>query len=230
MIDYSFNSLEQVFGVGLLPILSKTRTFLNSSFLEKGEYFEELYWAFKTKLVYRRFFGQFGSGSRLLDPMRLTNVANMHIGQQVRINKHIFLLTVRLPGGPVPRLSIEDGCIIGHLNHITCVNEVKIGKRVLTADRVHISDNSHTFLNPTVPIRDQGVTSTGKVEIGEGSWIGENASLLSCTIGKNCVVGANAVVLGNVPDFSVVVGAPARIVRRFDVSSGSWIKVGRDQR
>lgn len=212
-----------------MPILSKTRAFLDSSLLEKGEYFEELYWSLKTQFFYRRFFGQFGSGSRLLDPMRLTNVRNIYIGNQVRINKHVFLLTLKLPDGPVPRLSIEDGCTIGHLNHITCVNEVKIGRRVLTADRVHISDNSHAFLNPDVAIKDQGVMSTGKVQIGEGSWIGENASLLSCTLGRNCVVGANAVVLGNIPDFSVVVGAPARIVRRFDVASRSWIRVGRDQ-
>jgi carbonic anhydrase/acetyltransferase-like protein (isoleucine patch superfamily) len=224
------SSREQVLGVGVRSVLSKTRAFLNSSFLEKGEYFEELYWALKTEFLYRRFFGQFGSASRLLDPMRLTNVRDMYIGNHVRINKHVFLLTVRLPGGPVPRLSIEDGCIIGHLNHITCVNEVKIGSRVLTADRVHISDNSHVFLNPGVAIRDQGITSTGRVQIGEGSWIGENASLLSCTIGKNCVVGSNAVVLGNIPDFSVVAGVPARIVRRFDITSGSWIKVMQDQR
>ncbi len=92
--------------------------------------------------------------------MRLTNVQNIYIGNGVRINKHAFLLTLKLPDGPVPRLTIEDGCIIGHLNHITCVNEVTIGRRVLTADRVHISDNSHTFLNPDVAIRDQGITSS----------------------------------------------------------------------
>jgi acetyltransferase-like isoleucine patch superfamily enzyme len=229
-MDSLYNTSEQVSGVDARPILSKTEKFFNSSFLEKGEYFEELYWALKTRFFYRRFFGELGTGSRILHPMRLTNVQNIYIGNQVRINKHAFLLTVTLPGGPAPRLSIEDGCVIGHMNHITCVNEVKIGKRVLTADRVHISDNSHAFLDPNVAIRDQGIISSGKIEIGEGSWIGENASLLSCTVGRNCVVGSNAVVLGNIPDFCVVVGAPARIVRRYDVTSGSWIRVGRDQK
>ena len=224
-MDQSFSASEPAFETSLSPILIKGRDFLNSSFLEKSESFEELYWALKSRFYYSRFFGGFGTGTRLLKPMRLTNVQNIHIGNQVRINKFVFLLTVKLPGGPVPRLSIEDGCTIGHMNHITCVNEVKIGRRVLTADRVHISDNSHSFLDPTIPIRDQGVVSSGKVHIGDGSWIGENASLLSCTIGKNCVVGSNAVVLGNIPDFSVVVGAPARIVRRFDVTSGTWVRV-----
>ncbi|HTV05390.1 MAG TPA: acyltransferase [Acidobacteriaceae bacterium] len=221
--------LEQDFGAGENPILNKIRAFLNSSFLEKGEYLEELYWALKAQVLYRRCFGQLGSGSRLLDPMRLTNVQNIYIGNGVRINKHAFLLTLKLPRGPVPRLTIEDGCTIGHLNHITCVDKVKIGRRVLTADRVHISDNSHTFLDPGVAIRDQGITSSGPVHIGEGSWIGEGASILSCTIGRNCVVGSNAVVLGNIPDFCVVAGVPARILRRFDATSGSWNRIGLDQ-
>ena len=133
-MDYSSSAGEQVFGVGVRRIFSKTEDFFKSSFLEKGESFEELYWALKTRFFYRRFFGELGSGSRILHPMRLTNVQNIYIGNQVRINKHVFFLTVRLPSGPVPRLSIEDGSIIGHLNHITCVNEVKIGSRVLTAD------------------------------------------------------------------------------------------------
>lgn len=210
-------------------MLNKMRLFLNSSLLEKSEYLEEMYWAFKTQVLYRRYFGQFGKGSRLLSPMRLRNVKNIHIGNGVRINKHVFLLTLKLPDGPMPRLTIEDGCIIGHLNHITCVNEVRIGRRVLTADRVHISDNSHVFLDPHRAIQDQGITSRGKVQIGEGSWIGENASLLSCTIGKHCVVGSNAVVLGDVPDFCVVAGIPARIIRRFDPDSQLWNRVPLDQ-
>jgi acetyltransferase-like isoleucine patch superfamily enzyme len=210
-------------------MLSKIKSLLNSSGIEKGEFLEEMYWAFKTQVWYRRDFGQFGKGSRLLAPMRLRNVQNIYIGNDVRINKHVFFLTLKLPGRPAPRLTIEDGCTIGHLNHITCVNEVKIGKRVLTADRVHISDNSHVFLDPNTPIQDQGVTSSGKVEIGEGSWIGENASLLSCTIGRNCVVGSNAVVLGVIPDFCVVAGIPARIVKRFDPNSRVWNKVPASQ-
>lgn len=206
-------------------LIDKIRNFLRAPFLEKGEYIEELYWRLKTQVLYRRSFGSLGNGSRLLQPMRLKNVHNIYIGDGVRINKHAFLLTLQLPESHAPRLTIEDGCIIGHMNHITCVDEVTLGPRVLTADRVHISDNSHLFLNPEVPIRDQGVMSTGKVSIGEGSWIGENASLLSCSIGRHCVVGSNAVVLSDVPDYSVVVGIPARVIRRFNPDSRRWDRI-----
>jgi hypothetical protein len=60
------------------------------------------------------------------------------------------------------------------------------------------------------------ILSKGRVSIGEGTRIGENASILSCNIGRNCVIGSNAVVVSDIPDCSVAVGAPARIVRRFD--------------
>jgi hypothetical protein len=196
--------------------------FCSYSLLQKFESLAELYWLLKTQLYYWRFFGEIGSHSKLLNPMRLKNVQNVFIGRNVRINKHAFLLTQCLPGNAKPRIVIGDGCVIGHMNHITSVNEVTIGKGVLTADRVHISDNSHIFTDPTVPILEQGITSKGKVSIGDGSWIGENASVLSCRIGKNCVVGANAVVVHDIPDYSVAVGIPARVVRRFDPESQTW--------
>jgi acetyltransferase-like isoleucine patch superfamily enzyme len=124
-----------------------------------------------------------------------------------------------------PRLTIGEGCEIGHLNHITCVNQVRIGAKVLTADRVHISDNHHEFADITLPILEQGVSSRGPVEIGDGTWLGEGVNVLSCRIGRNCVIGANSVVLSDIPDFCVAVGTPARVIKRYDKEKKQWIRV-----
>jgi acetyltransferase-like isoleucine patch superfamily enzyme len=140
----------------------------------------------------------------------------MWIGENVLINRFSFLFTWAPPESENPRLSIGDGCIIGHMNHIACIKEVSIGKHVLTADRVYISDHSHGFSDTTVPIMKQAAVSKGKVKIGDGTWLGESVVVLSCTIGKNCVIGANSVVLSDIPDCSVAVGAPARVIRRLD--------------
>jgi acetyltransferase-like isoleucine patch superfamily enzyme len=156
--------------------------------------------------------------------MRLRNVHNIHIGTNVIINKYAFLLTVQEDKSVVPRLTIGDGCVIGHMNHITCVCAVDIGENVLTADRVFISDHSHAFSDTTVPILKQPVEPKGKVCIGSGTWIGENAAVLSCNIGKNCVIGANAVVLSDIEDYCVAVGAPARVIRRWNPESREWEK------
>jgi len=187
--------------------------------LERAIWF---YWLLKTQIVYRQFLGAIGRHSYIIKPLELFNAKNVFVGNNVTINKYTWLLTSQIPGASAPRMVIGDGCQIGHFNHITCVNSVEIGSKVLTADRVHISDNTHSYEDPFVPIIEQAVASKGPVIIGEGTWLGENVTVLSCRIGRNCVIGANAVVTSDIPDFSVAVGVPARVVKRFNQLSGKW--------
>lgn len=196
----------------------------NYSLFERVEFLSSFYWGLKTHFYYERFFARIGRGSKIIHPLRLRNPQNISIGENVLIHRQAFLLTLKLPDGPQPQLIIQDGCTIGHFSHITCVDELEIGRHVLIADRVHISDNSHIFSDPSTPIIHQGVFSKGKVSIGEGTWIGEGASVLSCRIGKNCVIGANAVVVNDVPDYCVAAGIPARVLRKFNPTSGKWEK------
>lgn len=204
---------------------AKFSKFLDAAPLEKADSLAEFYWLLKTQHWYKRFFGHIGTGSKILNPMRLAEVQCIHIGNQVLVNKGSFLLTKQVNDAELPRMTIDDGTIIGHLNHITCVNDVYIGKKVLTADKVHISDNSHVYGDPQIPIMEQKIQSRGPVVIGDGTWIGENVSVLSCKIGRNCVIGANAVVISDIPDHCVAVGAPAHVVRRFDAESQTWQRV-----
>lgn len=180
------------------------------------------YWLAKTQLYYRPAFARIGRRSRIFQPLKLRNVQNISIGEQVSIASFVWLATYPALANLVPEMVIGEGCQIGHFNHITCVNSVRLGRKVLTADRVHISDNSHSYENPTIPILEQPVVTKGPVEIGDGTWIGENVSVLSCRIGRNCVIGANAVVIKDVPDFCVVAGVPGRVIRQFDPVSGIW--------
>lgn len=208
-----------------MPTLRKIRQFWKSPWLEKTQSVEEFYWALKTRGYYSLFFGKIGAKSKIIQPMRLKNVQNIYLHDDVIINKNAFLLTLQTDPQRVPSMVFGRGSVIGHMNHITCVDSVAIGRQVLTADRVYISDHSHDFCNPHVAIIDQPVLSKGKISIGDGTWIGENAVILSCTIGKHCIVGANAVVLHDVPDYCVVAGIPARIIKRFDPSTDSWERV-----
>jgi acetyltransferase-like isoleucine patch superfamily enzyme len=192
--------------------------------LEKTQSLGAFYWLLKTQFYYRHLFAAIGQKSKIIAPMMLKNVHNIVIGENVIINKYAFLLTLQDDKCVVPRLRIGDGSVIGHMNHITCISEVEIGENVLTADRVYISDHSHGFADPTIPILKQPVVSKGNVSIGSGTWLGENVAVLSCKIGKNCAIGANAVVLNDIPDFSVAVGAPARVIRKWNPGSRKWEK------
>jgi len=180
------------------------------------------YWLAVTQTLYRPAFGAIGGRSRIINPLKMRNMENIFIGRRVTIAQNAWLFTLQTAENRVPKLVIGDGCQIGNFNHITCVNGVTFGDKVLTADRVHISDNSHCYENPAIPILDQPVISKGPVFIGAGTWIGENASVLSCRIGRNCVIAANAVVTKDIPDFCVVAGVPGRVIRQFDPKTGTW--------
>ena len=120
-------------------------------------------------------------------------------------------------GDGKPTLRIGDGTYIGRYAQINAWRNVTIGKNVLIADRVFISDADHNYANPDIPIKLQGDAFVGDVTICDGCWLGVGAVILpGVTIGRNAVVAANAVVTNGVPDRTIVGGIPARVISRSD--------------
>ena len=88
-----------------------------------------------------------------------------------------------------------------------------IGKNTLIASGVHIMSGSkqHTTTDLDTPIKDQGGVFK-KIAIGEDCWIG-NGALIMANIGNKCIVGAGSVITKDIPDYSIVAGNPAKIIR-----------------
>jgi acetyltransferase-like isoleucine patch superfamily enzyme len=198
--------------------------FLSGDPLEMISRLVDYYYLLKSQFYYKRFFGAIGENSRLIRPMRLKNVGNVFLRDNVIINKFAFIITVPAPDAAAPVVVVDSGTIIGHFNHIASVNSVYIGKNVLTADKVYISDHNHQYADIRKPVMDQGTYSNGVVRIGDGSWIGENVCIVSAKIGRNCVVAANSVVTKDIPDYCVAAGIPARVIKRYDHGSDRWEK------
>lgn len=121
-------------------------------------------------------------------------------------------------------LKIGDGCNIGRFNEIFATQSIVIENKVLTAERVYISDNLHNYSDPDIPIMDQPVVQNNTVRIGEGSWIGAGVAVLGANIGKHCVIGSNAVVTHDIPDYSVAAGIPAKVIKHYDFNLKQWVK------
>ena len=91
---------------------------------------------------------------------------------------------------------------------------VEIGDDCIFGPNVAIHSENHVFSDPNTPIRLQGATREG-VRIGRDCWVGEGAVILDgVTIGDGCVIAAGAVVTKDVPDFSIVGGVPAKILKK----------------
>ena len=119
-----------------------------------------------------------------------------------------------------PQISIGNNSHIGSYSHITAINKIIIGNNVLTGTKVLITDNSHGQFRKEeldIPPTQRPLYSKGPVIIDDNVWIGEKVTICSNVhIGKGAIIAANSVVTHNVPEYSMVAGVPARIIKQLN--------------
>jgi acetyltransferase-like isoleucine patch superfamily enzyme len=175
-----------------------------------------------------RRFGSFGDGSIICFPLdALVNEQAIHIGVGTMINTGVTLSAGWMPDQPdLPDrvVSIGDRCLIGGGSSVIGHLSIEIGDDVWTGRNVHITDMNHDYTDIHLPISRQNQPED-PVVIGAGSWLGHGVVVLpGAHIGRHVVIGAGSVVRGEIPDYSVAVGVPARVVRRHDPVQG-WVAV-----
>jgi maltose O-acetyltransferase len=109
-------------------------------------------------------------------------------------------------------IEIGDNSGIGIDCHVT--GPVRIGRDVMMAPEVIVLTSNHRFDRTDVPMREQGALPPEPVTIGDDVWIGSRAIILpGVTIGRGAIVAAGAVITRDVPEYAIVGGNPARIIR-----------------
>jgi acetyltransferase-like isoleucine patch superfamily enzyme len=178
----------------------------------------KLIWAFQGLLL-SFFCGSYRFPSYVSFPIFSVGVKRLHIGKKVRI----------FPGWRVEvhgdgEIHINDGVSIGQNFHITSAGTVVIKPGVTILANVFVTDIDHEYRDITMPVSAQPLI-VSNTYIGENSFIGIGACIQAGTkLGKHCVVGCNSVVRGDYPDYSVIVGAPARILKRYNMNTQLWEK------
>jgi acetyltransferase-like isoleucine patch superfamily enzyme len=166
-------------------------------------------------VYYRRIFASFGEGSALYKPLLLSNTQYIHIGKNVLIREGARLEGIVINPSNPSSLYIGNNVNIEQNVHIICHHRVAIASNVSIAPMCSIMDTTHPFDGiGEAKVGNLLQDDDAVVEIGDGSWIGIGAVILpNVRIGKRCVIGANAVVTRDIPDRSVAVGSPARVIR-----------------
>tara|TARA_Y100001954_G_C15574434_1_gene485185 strand:+ start:160 stop:768 length:609 start_codon:yes stop_codon:yes gene_type:complete len=185
------------------------------------------------RLLFASSFKSFGKNVKVIFPNLILGARNISIGKNVYIAKGINLycelgdqfkkknINTNLNNAEI---IIGDDSKIGYNNHIVSINSVIIGKSVLTANNVFISDNIHSYEDIKTPIINQPIKQKNQVVIGDGSWLGQNSVIIGAKIGKNCIVSANSLVIDDIKDYSLVSGNPAKIIKSYNLKTKKWEK------
>lgn len=180
------------------------------------------------KMKYGRKFKNFGRGSMLIKPDRIIGMECISIRGGVSILHHMWMEAVKSYGGKKfsPRIEIGERTSIGQNFHATAAGELIIGKNVTISGNVFAAACAHEYLAKDVHILRQNLLAE-KTVIGDGSFIGFGACIMpGARLGKQNIAGSNCVVLkGEYPDYCVLAGVPARIVKKMNLQTGKWEKV-----
>jgi acetyltransferase-like isoleucine patch superfamily enzyme len=166
-----------------------------------------------------RRFRAFGPGSVIMfPPAALYNEQYIAIGAGTLIGAHVSLSAGMAPGQKMLSdtvVRIGDRCLIGWGSSVVGHFDVQIGDDVFTGHNVYITDQNHGYDDLSLPIGKQSQAERA-VAVGSGSWLGHGVVVLpGARIGRHVAVGANSVVTGELPDYCVAAGVPARVIRSY---------------
>jgi len=135
----------------------------------------------------------------------------VEIGRDVIINRNCIVTSKS------GRIKIGAGSSLGSNSVIVSMSGVELGSDVILAGNCYLSAGAYHYNDKSLPIMRQGTYSKGPIVIKNHAWIGTGAIILDgVTVGEGAVVGAGAVVTKDVPDFAIVAGVPAKVLRRRD--------------
>lgn len=178
-------------------------------------------------LLYSWRFKKFGNKVTFGYLNRIKGARFISIGDNSTFGNSLRLEAVSQYGGGrfEPKIIIGKGVAINQNFHCTCAESVIIGDGTSVTANCGIFDIIHPYDDITINPRTAKI-KTSPVKIGKDCLIGMNSVILpGATIGNHCVIGANSTVSGAFPDYCVIAGSPAKIIKKYNFETKEWIKV-----
>jgi lipopolysaccharide O-acetyltransferase len=171
---------------------------------------------------------RFGRLARIYRPWRIEGARYIEVGDRSTVDRYSWLSARDHYTGTrfSPRIVLGDDVHIGRYAAITCINSIVIEDGCLLSEHIYISDHAHGLDPEAGLLVNQPLNSKGPVRIGAHSFVGYRACIMpGVTLGRHCIVGANAVVTRSFPDYSMVAGAPARLLKTYSTQEHRWVAV-----
>jgi acetyltransferase-like isoleucine patch superfamily enzyme len=108
---------------------------------------------------------------------------------------------------------IDDHANLGFNCEVFSASRVRVGKSVLMAAYTYLVGGDHLYDRVDIPVLEQGRTARG-IEVDDNVWLGTHVVITDGShVGRDAIIGAGAVVVGEIPEFAIATGIPARVVR-----------------
>ena len=206
-------------------MLRKLKTFMASD--SKWLLLKEKVLAAVQYIRYAWRFEHFGKGTIIYKPDRMLGRKHIRIGNHVTILHHARMEAISSWLGEKYNgtITIGDRVSIGQNFHITSASDLVIEEDTTILGNVFVTNLDHKYDTVGTHVLRQGI-DVKETHIGANCFIGFGASIQAGTVlGKNCIVGTNAVVRGTFDDYCIIVGVPAKVVKRYNKETGIWERV-----
>lgn len=183
-----------------------------------------VYWAMRSKLI--------SINARLIRfPFDIRGKQYIDLGNRLTTGVGCRLEAYAKSGDNTTKIIFGNNVQINDYVHIVAMKQVFLGDNVLIASHVYISDNSHGCYKgcsddtPPVTPPMKRPYFISPIKIGSNVWIGEGVIIMpGVTIGDGVVIGAHSIVNSDIPANCIAVGAPARIIKKYDFSKETWCR------
>lgn len=176
-------------------------------------------WAARA-VIYKLLFGKIGNLTYIGKPCFIEGRKHIYVGSRTRIFPGI-----RMEAIGDGTIEIGNNVAIEQNVHITSAgSHLKIGDNVTLLGNSFVTNLDHEYKDPDISVLEQGYVLKETI-IGEGCFIGYGVAIQAGTVlGRHCIVGTNAVVRGKFEDYSVIVGAPGKVIKKYDPVTKEWYK------
>ena len=175
---------------------------------------------------------RFGKCRLIRRPFYVRGRRWIDFGENLTCGRGLRIDALGDPASAAPLIHIGANVEMNDYVHIGAIESVTIGDRVLIASKVFITDHEHGGYGkagvhsvPDIAPSKRPLVAL-PVVIEDDVWLGEFVSVLpGVRIGKGSVIGTMSTVTQDIPPYSIAVGSPARVIKRFNVVTNMWERV-----
>jgi len=165
-----------------------------------------------------------GWGSHIDPTAQIIGWRSVRIGSGAVVSADCWLNVNHFSPSTV-QLTIGDFCFVGRRNILSAGHFLRLGEYCLTGPDCKLIGSDHVIDDPFQPYVASGATHNTVIDVGVNCWLGAGVTVIgNVKVGHGSVVGAMSLLNRDIPPFSLVVGSPARILKRFDPRKRAWVQ------